>query len=106
MLLMVVYAELFDICRDRQSHVEKREKKRRGKGEQGKSKNRLEEKKTTMTATKHTNKIGERHKQQQNTTTKSGKDNNSKKTQKQNRGKTITATKHKNKIKIKIGERQ
>ena len=27
MLLMVVYAELFDICRDRQSHVEKREKK-------------------------------------------------------------------------------
>ena len=57
---MVVYAELFDICRDRQGHVEKRGKKRRGTGEERKSKNRLE-KKTTITATKHTNKIGERH---------------------------------------------
>lgn len=76
MLLMVVYAELFDICRDRQGHVEKREKKRRGKGEERKSKNRLEKTKKD--------------------------DNNSNKAHQQNRGKTITATKHTN----KIGERQ
>ena len=57
MLLIVVYAELFDICRDRHGHVEKREKNRKGR----KEKARTEWKKTTLTATKHNNKIRERH---------------------------------------------